>query len=173
MATIYLDNCTLATSVSNILTSSRSHHNRLMTCCLCLTMPHVSKISIISQVSPCLGPTWNVLARLVSWHLCLGKSLCLRKMFWLHHFMHDKAYHPEPNLLPAASLTQRKSSISSRVCTCWYRPIPSASRVLFSVCDSTSLSHLSRVTRPSTSSKLLVYATCNLKYLAYLHIISN
>ena len=55
MATIYLDNCTLATSVSNILTSSRSHHNRLMTCCLCLTMPHVSKISIISQVSPCLG----------------------------------------------------------------------------------------------------------------------
>ena len=44
--------------VSNILTTSQSRRNLIL----------------------------NILACLVSWHLCLGKCLCLGKMSWIHHW---------------------------------------------------------------------------------------
>jgi len=169
MATIYLDNCTSATSVSDILTTSQPHHNRLMSYRLCLAMPRVSNISIISHVSPCLGPIWNVLARLVSWHSCLGKSLWLRKMFWLHHFMHDKAYHSEPNHLPAASPIRRFHRESALAGTGYTQCVMCSFFCLRQhLLDTFVTCHT-----PSTSLKLLVYATYNLKYLVYLHIRSN
>jgi len=100
MATVYLHNYTMETSVSNILTTSRSHQNRLMCCCLCLAMPRVSNISIISQVSPCLGLIWNVLARIVSLHPCPSRSLCLRKNV----------------LTPSASCMTRLITLSPTIC---------------------------------------------------------
>jgi len=62
MALIYLDNCTLAVSVSNILTTSQSRLNlilnvlaRLASCCLCLAVSHVWSIWMMSRVSSCLS----------------------------------------------------------------------------------------------------------------------
>jgi len=52
---------------------------RLMSCCLSLALSHVSIIWMMSRVSSCLSVIWNILARLVSWHLRLGKCLCLGK----------------------------------------------------------------------------------------------
>jgi len=84
---LYLDNV----SVSNILTASQFRLNLilhvlacLMSYCLCFAMSHVSSIWMMSRVSSCVRLLWNVLARLVSWYLCLGKCLCVGKMTWLH-----------------------------------------------------------------------------------------
>jgi len=172
MATIYLDNCSSATSVWNILTTSQPHHNRFMTCRLCLAMPRVSNISIISHVSPCLDPIWNVLARLVSWYSSLGKSLCLRKMFWLHHFIRDKAYHSEPNHLPAASLIRRFHRESALAGAGLYR-VRHVFFLLFATAPSWHICHVSHAPLHRRSFWYNVYATYNLKYLAYLHIRSN
>jgi len=48
-------------------------------------MSHVSSIGMMSHVSFCLILILNVLARLVSSHLCLSKCLCLRKkcLYWI------------------------------------------------------------------------------------------
>ena len=82
MAIMHLGNI----SVSNISTASQSRLNlilnilaRLMSCCLCLAVSSVSSIWMMCHVSSCLSLVQTVLARLVSWHQCFGKCLCLGK----------------------------------------------------------------------------------------------
>jgi len=70
-------------SVSNILTASQSHLKLI----LCLGSSRVLLpvscnfscliICMMSCVSSCLSLVRNVLPHLVSWHLCIGKCLCL------------------------------------------------------------------------------------------------
>jgi len=84
MPTTYPHNCTLATSPSNILTTSQSHHNRLMSCCLCLAMPRVSCLEHLNYIQclvlsrpnlTCLGSSRVLTA--VSWQISMSQKKCL------------------------------------------------------------------------------------------------
>jgi len=43
-------------------------------------------LKILTAIQSCLSLIFNVLACLVSWHLCFDKCLCLGKMYWLRHW---------------------------------------------------------------------------------------